>query len=147
MKKLILFSVWVVSCVGFLYLMNCSKPLDSIVKYGQTDSDTVFAVDTIIVVDSTYCARLNSQRQEIVWILFNQEGLFHLEFEAITERDNDSRTLVIDLNDQQYIWPLAEYHGFILEQNLEQNTHVRIVSDPPHAYGQAIDICLSVRAL
>ncbi len=146
MKKLILFSVWILIFVGFQSLMNCSKPLDSIGESGQTSSDTVAVVDTLIIADTMFCARLNSQRQEIVWMLQNQDGYFSLEFVAAIERVGNSQTLMIDIDDQQFHWRLAEDPRLMIEMYFEQDAIIRITSIPPHAYGQAIDICLRVRA-
>jgi hypothetical protein len=158
MKKLILFSFWMLSVTGFLYMTNCSKPLDSIDNTGHAYFDTLYVADTIIVVDtvvvvdtivvadSMYCGRLNAQRQEIVWILQGQEGLFFLDFAAITSREGDSRVLIISIDDQQYSWPLDDYLELTLEQDLYENTLITITSEPPHAYGQAVDICMSLRS-
>lgn len=156
MKKLILFSIWVFIFAGFQFLMNCSKPLESINENGQipadtvTDTvaviDTVVVIDTISVADTMFCARLNSQRQEIVWMLQNQEGYFSLEFVAAIERELNSQTLMIDIDDQQFQWRLAEDLRLMIETYFEQDAIIRITSIPPHAYGQAIDICLRVRA-
>ena len=156
MKKLILFSIWVFICAGFQFLMNCSKPLDSINENGQfpadtvTDTvaviDTIVVIDTISVADTMFCARLNSQRQEIVWMLQNQEGYFSLEFVAAIEREPNSQTLMIDIDGQQFQWRLAEDLTFMIEMYFEQDAIIRITSNPPHAYGQAVDICLRVRA-
>ncbi len=146
MKKLILFSIWVFIFAGFQFLMNCSKPLDSISENEQTSSDTVAVVDTLIFADTMFCARLNSQRQEIVWMLQNQEGYFSLEFVAAIERELNSQTLMLDIDDQQFQWRLAEDPRFMIEGYFEQDAIIRITSNPPHAYGQAVDICLSVRA-
>jgi hypothetical protein len=149
-KKLILFSAWAVGFIGIQLLTSCSKPLESINENGQipadTVTDTVVVVDTIIVADTMFCARLNSHRKEIVWMIRNHEGLFRLEFSAITDRENDSRTLVINIDDQRLFWHLSQYSEFIAGQNLKQDAIVRIESIPPHSYGQAIDICLRVRA-
>lgn len=146
MKKLLLFPIWIFICAGFQFLMNCSKPLDSISESGQTATDTVVVVDTLIIADTMFCARLNSNRQEIVWMLQNQEGYFSLEFVAAIERVLNSQTLMIDIDDQQFQWRLSEDLRFMIEKDLEQNASIRITSIPPHAYGQAIDICLRVGA-
>ncbi len=169
MKKLILSLIWVVISAGFIYLVNCSKPLD-VSKIIQ-ETDTVFVSDTIIfsdtlyadttfidtlyidstiidtvIVDTMFCARLNSQRQEIVWMLFNQEGQFHLELQTLTERIRGSQTLLIDINGAQFQWEPADNRELEIDINLERNTIIRITTTPPHAYGQAIDICLRIRA-
>jgi len=171
MKKLILLSIWGFVSFGFLYLANCSKPLD-IDEIIQAPPDTVFVSDTIIFTDTLYsdttfvdtlfidttfvdtiyidtmfCARLSSHRQEIVWMLFNQEGLYQLEFLAITERIRHSQTLVIDIDGQSFSWRPADNNELLIEQNLDQYAAIRIISVPPHAYGQAIDICLRVGSL
>lgn len=146
MKKLVLFSVWAVICIGFQHWVNCSKPLDSINENGLAPPETVIVVDTITLADTMFCARLNSYRQEIVWIFHNQEGLFRLEFVAAPQREHSSQTLVVNINEQQFLWCLANSLEFMLELDLEQDTFVKIASDPPHAYGKSIDICLSVRA-
>lgn len=162
MKKVILFSAWAVVFAGIQLLTNCSKPLDSIDENGQipgdtvTDTivvfdtvvviDTVVVVDTISVGDTTFCARLNSHRKEIVWMIGNDEGLYNLEFSVIREREDPSQILVINIDDQQLFWPPSEYSEFIVDQYLGQNAIVRIESIPPHSYGHAIDICLRVRA-
>lgn len=168
MKKLILSLSWVVVAAGFIYLVNCSKPLD-VGKIIQ-ETDTVFVTDTItfsdtlyadttfidtlyidstiidtVFLDTMFCARLNSQRQEIVWMLFNQEGQFHLDFQTLTERIRDSQILLIDIDGSQFHWDLSENRELEIDINLERNALIQITTLPPHAYGQAIDICLRVR--
>ena len=112
--------------------------------------DTLY-IDTTIVdtvyIDSLFCARLGSHRQEIVWMLFNQEGLYRLEFQATAERIRRPQILVIDIDHQQYQWNLSTDLDFIMELNLENHATIRITSVPPHAYGQSIDICLRARAI
>ena len=179
MRKYVLLPIWAVICVGFIYLANCSKPLD-IDEIIQAPPDTIFVSDTItftdtlytdttfidtliidtliidtlyidttivdtVYIDSMFCARLSSHRQEIVWLLFNQEGLYQLEFLAITERIRHSQTIAIDIDGQIYSWRPGESNELLIEQYLDQYAVIRIVSVPPHAYGQAIDICLRVR--
>ena len=79
-------------------------------------------------------------------MLQNQEGYLSLEFAAAIERVLNSQALMIDIDDQQFQWCLSEDLRFMIERDLEQNASIRIRSIPPHAYGQAIDICLRVRA-
>ncbi|MEE9554963.1 MAG: hypothetical protein V3W18_11755 [candidate division Zixibacteria bacterium] len=146
MKKLLIFPIWIFICAGFQFLMNCSKPLDSITESGQTTTDTVVVIDTLIMADTMFCARLNSHRQEIVWMLQNQEGYLSLEFVAEIERVLNSQALMIDIDDQQFQWYPSADLRFIIDGDLEQNASIRIWSTPPHAYGQPIDICLRVRA-
>ena len=146
MKKLILFSVAVVIYIGIQLLMNCSRPLESINGVEQVPPETVTVIDTITLDDTMFCAKLNFYRKEIVWMFHNQEGLFRLEFVAAPEREHSSQTLLIDIDERQFLWHLADSLEFIIEQDLEQDATIRITSVPPHAYGRAIDICLSVRA-
>jgi hypothetical protein len=176
MKNYISFTLWAAICAGFIYLANCSKPLD-IDRIQEISPDTVFVSDTIIFtdttivdtviidttiidtvyidttfidtvyVDSMYCARLSSHRQEIVWILFNQPGTYQLEFLAIAERIRRSQSLVIDIDGTSYTWQPGINFEFSIEQNLDQYAVIRVTSTPPHAYGQAIDICLNVKEL
>lgn len=171
MKKMFVLFVWLSVSAGFLYLMNCSKPLDidSILENGpdtvfisDTLTDTLYndttiidtlIIDTLIIdstivdtvfIDSMFCARLNSHRQEIVWILFNEPGIYQLDFLAIAERIRRSQTLNVDIDGHSYSWVPAEDFHFSVEQNLGQYAVIRISSTPAHAYGQAIDICLQV---
>ena len=155
-KKIV---IGIILCVGFIYIINCSKPLDTVYHENQRSSeqeviqDTIIVIqdsviviqDTIIIIETNYCARLNAQRQEIVWVLQNIEGEHFLDFIAIPERNNDRRTLIIDIGDETYFWNLADGHEITIESEIFDNTIIEIVSTPPHAYGHAIDICLSLR--
>jgi hypothetical protein len=167
MKKSILIASWVLIGAGFIYLSNCSKPLE-INEIGGISPDTIFVhdtvtdtlyndttiVDTVIIdttlvdtvfVDSMFCARLSSHRQEIVWMLFNDPGSYVLDFQMITERIRNPQTLVIDIDGQQYSWTISNNsREMSIETDLERNALIRIMTVPPHAYGQAIDICLRV---
>ena len=162
MKKLILFLICAVISAGFMCLASCSKPLN-INEIDQVTPDTLYVSDTIVFIDTIYvdtifidtifvdtafadtffCARLSSQRQEIVWMLFNQEGPYQLEFQALPERTH-SQTLIIDIDGQRFSWVPSDSRDFTIETELEQNALIRIASIPPHAFGQAVDICLRV---
>ena len=116
--------------------------------------DTIIFTDTLYVdtlyIDTIYadtmpCARLNSHRQEIVWLLFNQEERYRLEFLAATEQIRQSQILVIDIDEERYYWDLSDSMNFTIERDFAELTTIRITSQQPHAYGQAIDICLRVR--
>jgi len=164
MKKIILFLICAVISAGFVYLAKCSKPLN-INEIDQVTPDTLYVTDTIVFIDTIFvdtifidtiyvdtifadtlfCARLSSHRQEVVWMIFNQEGLYRLEFQAMPERIQPSQTLIIDIDGQRFPWTPSDSRDFFLETDLEQNALIRITSSPPHAYGQAIDICLRVR--
>jgi hypothetical protein len=172
MRKIIILFLWLITCAGFLYLSNCSRPLD-IDRIIEASPDTVFIsdtlyndttiidtliVDTLIIdtliidstivdtvfIDSMFCARLSSHRREIVWILFNQPGTYRLDFLAIAERIRRSQTLEINIDGTAYSWRPADNFEFSVEQNLGRYAVIRIESTPAHAYGQAIDICLRV---
>lgn len=158
MKKFVLFLIWAAINIGFLSLLNCSRPLD-IDRITQPSADTVFVPDTIIFTDTLYvdtlyvdtiyadtmpCARLGSHRQEIVWLLFNQEERYRLEFLAATEQISRSPMLVIYIDEERYYWDLSDSLNFTIEQDLDELATIRITSQQPHAYGRAIDICLRV---
>jgi hypothetical protein len=172
MRKMIVLFVWLTASVVFIYLANCSRPLDidRIIEAGPDTvfvSDTVYndttiidtliidtliidtlIIDTLIVdtvyIDSMYCGRLSSHRQEIVWILFNQPGNYRLDFLAIAERIRRSQTLEINIDGNSYSWRPGDNFEFSVEQNLGRYAVIRIKSMPAHAYGQPIDICLRV---
>jgi hypothetical protein len=176
MRKMMVLFVWLSAGAGFIYLANCSKPLD-IDRIADTGPDTVFISDTItdtlyddttiidtlivdtliidtliidstivdtIYIDSMFCARLSAHRREIVWILFNQPGTYRLDFLAIAERIRRSQTLNVNIDGHTYSWIPADNFHYWVEQDLGQYAVIRITSTPAHAYGQAIDICLSV---
>jgi hypothetical protein len=179
MKRVILIALWAFAGLGFLYLSNCSRPLD-IDRIVNSPPDTVFVSDTVIFndtlftdttiidtviidttiidtvyvdttfidtvyIDSMYCARLSSHRQEVVWILFNQPGTYQLDFLAITERIRRSQTLTVDIDGTTYSWRPGIDFEFSVEQTIGQYAIIRVSSEAPHAYGQAIDICLNIK--
>ena len=179
MKRFLVLSLWAMVSVGFVYMSNCSRPLD-INDIGQASPDTIFVtdtiysdtlvfdtliidtliVDTIIIdtliidtlyidstrIDTMYCGRLNCYRRNIVWLLFNQEGLYELEFLAAVDAITCLPHIIIHVDDQRYTWDLSDGTYYSLEQNLEPYATVRISTDPPHAYGHSIDICMRVTA-
>lgn len=157
MKRLLSLSIWAFLLAGIHLLGNCSRPLESVVDQGSGSPDTVVVVDTLIYSDTVIvvvpdsggsqllCGRLSSHRQEIVWIFPGWEGLYLLEFAAIPERGHPRQTLAVDIEDERYMWNLAENTEFSSEQHLHDNTSVRISTIPPYAFGHPIDICLSVR--
>lgn len=156
MKRLLSFSVWAFLLAAMQLLGNCSRPLESVSEEGFASPETVIVVDTVTYVDTVVvvvpdssgsqilCGRLFSHQQEIVWIFPGWEGLFRLDFAAIAERGHPRQTLAVDIEDQQFLWRLAESTEFSTIENLEHDTSVRISSVPPYAFGHAIDICLSV---
>lgn len=66
-----------------------------------------------------------------------------MEFLASTESDRPPQTLVVVIEEQEYMWDPAESMEFILELDLKENVSVRIKSETPHSFGHAIDICLT----
>jgi len=162
MRKQTIFSIPAIICACLLYWLNCSKPLE-LEEIEQTPADTIFVPDTVVYVDTVYvdtsytdtdtlyadtliCARLGSCRREIVWMFFNPEGRFNLEFQAIIERDHPWQTLIIDIDGQEYEWDLSDDLPFSLVRFLERHAIVRITSASPHGYGHAIDVCLRISA-
>lgn len=53
MKKIVLIFIWLAAALGFLYLANCSKPLD-IDRIVETGPDTVYVSDTVTITDTLY---------------------------------------------------------------------------------------------
>lgn len=53
MKKMIFVSIWFLAGAGFLYLANCSKPLDTN-RIVETGPETTFVTDTISFTDTLY---------------------------------------------------------------------------------------------
>lgn len=169
MKKLAAFILIVASLFLIQLLTTCSKPLKSLDGYDQNPPldtlvivDTISSVDTVIIVDTVVmvdtiiieipdsggtdllCGRLNSSRQEIVWMFRNQQRVYRLELLAILERDNPPRTLLVDIEGQQFYWDVTDNHQMIIEGLLPQNATMIISTLQPRALGQAIDICLFV---
>jgi hypothetical protein len=157
MKKLVSLSIWASVLLAVQLLNNCSRPLESIPDEGSAPPETVVVVDTVTYADTIIvvvpdsggsqllCGRLSSHRQQIVWMFPGWDGLFLLEFQALPERGHPRQTLAVDIEDQQYLWLLAESTEFTKEQRLDGNTVVRISTVPPYAFGHPIDICLSIR--
>ena len=169
MKKTVAF---ILLAGGFFLIQlhtTCSKPLKSLADYDQNPPpetlfvvDTISSVDTLIIVDTLItsdtifieipdsggtellCGRLNSYRQEIVWIFRNQEQVYRLELIAVLERNQPQRTLMVEIEGQHIIWPVTDNNQIIIEGLLTQNTTMIISTLQPRALGQAIDICLFV---
>jgi hypothetical protein len=156
MKRLLYLSIWAFLLAGIQFLGNCSRPLESVNDQESGSPDTVVVVDTLIYSDTVIvvvpdsgeaqllCGRLSSHRQEIVWIFPGWEGLYLLEFAAIPERGHPRQTLAVEIEDDEYMWYLAENTEFRCEQHLHDNTSIRISTVPPYAFGHPIDICLSI---
>lgn len=157
MKRLVTLSVWASLMAAMQLLGNCSRPLESVIDEGSAPPETVVVVDTVIYTDTIIvempdsdgsqllCGRLSSHRHQIVWLFPGWEGLYLLEFAALPERGHPRQTLAVDIEDERYLWHLAESTEFSKEQHINHDTVVRISTIPPYAFGHPIDICLSVR--
>lgn len=123
--------------------------------------DTVIQVDTVTVMDSTVvdtviivepdpgdsdilCARLSQARQEVVWLFRNTEGLYHLEFVALPEREHPTQILEVTIDETTYTWNMAQGLKMIFDQSLTSNATIRIATKKPPAFGHAVDICLTM---
>jgi hypothetical protein len=53
MRKIIILFIWLIANLGFLFLVNCSKPLDTD-EIIQMPPDTIFVSDTITFTDTLY---------------------------------------------------------------------------------------------
>ena len=158
MKRLILMLLCGCVLISLQFVVNCSRPLESIDEIdtlfpvSETPGDTVVRVDTVTIVEGNdgssfrFCARLASNQQEIVWLLQNEAGQFHLEFAALADRIHPSQTLLIEIDGEQFQWQPAKNMDFVIEQELGENAIARISSSTPHSFGHAIDVCLKVKA-
>ncbi|UCC43966.1 MAG: hypothetical protein JSU65_12765 [Candidatus Zixiibacteriota bacterium] len=162
MTRIIILALGVVIIIGALFLANCSNPLDT---YGQDGPgqtgpgiivDTVIVIDTITVVDTviihepdpgdwqTVCSILRANLNEIVWLFCNQEGLFHLEFAATAEREFSFRTLVVNIDGEEFVWNPTDDPVFSGEMYLQEEASIRVMPNPPCLLGHEIEICLTV---
>jgi len=176
-KRLFLLVVGVVAFFAIQFLANCSQPLDSTSDPGFSPPGTTIIVDTVIIVDTTFqvdtvivvdtvtnvdtiivvqpdpgglqtvCSQLSSCHRKILWMFRNQAGLYHLEFVAESEKEHPSRTLYVEIDDQWYKWRLSDSSELIIDQYLEENASIRIITGLPLCFGHAIDICLTVSTL
>ena len=150
--------------IDTVYVINIDTVV--IVHQGSVDTllifDTVVQVDTVVLADSPVvdtvviiidsgsygpqmvCARLNSGQQDIVWLLRNREGRYHLEFAALPESDHPTHTLTVDIGGQTYEWSLSESLELILDEDLGANTTIRVTTSKPPSLGHSIDICLTL---
>ena len=110
-------------------------------------------IDTLVIdtlyfdssrVDTMYCGRLDSHRHNIVWLLFNDEGLHELEFLGAVEGITCIPNIIIEVDGECYTWDISEGTYYSIEQFIEPYAMVKISTDPPHAYGRSIDICMRV---
>lgn len=128
--------------------------IDTIVIYdtipGDTIYDTTVVYDTIIinVPDSTdgipFCARLSSHLPEIVWILKADPGEYNFEFLALADEFKQGRSLIVTINDDEYIWDPLANDELLLDITIDSKITIKIVPDNPAALGHAVDICLTI---
>lgn len=137
--------------------------IDTIVIYDTIPGDTIFDTipgdtiyDTTVVYDTTIinvpdstdgiplCARLDSHRPEIVWILKADPGEYSFEFLAVTDDFSKCRELIVTINDAEYRWNPAQLDEMRLDITVDSKITIRIVPDKPAALGHPVDICLTV---
>ena len=113
--------------------------------------DTVVVVDTVIQLepcppdDDEYCSELDSHNKEIVWLLRNESGYYHLEFEAELEKDKPAQTIHITIDGETYLWtPAHEDDHFVLDLDLDADARVEITMERNPAWGHDIEICLEL---
>lgn len=134
--------------VDTLYIVDTTFITDSVFVI-----DTTFVIDTVVHADTVYivvpdtvllhhCSRLGAGEHEIVWLLQNQEGNYHLDFAALAERFQPKQTAVVDINGETYEWSPARQSELVIDQFLKANSIIRIDLSEPCAYGHSIDICL-----
>ena len=93
-----------------------------------------------------FCSTLSSYHRRIVWLLFNPDGYYELEFRAaIDGMTSCIPTLLIEVDDQHYTWRLSDGLHYAIDQHLDPYATVKITSDPPHVYGKEVDICMNVK--
>lgn len=114
-------------------------------------TDTIILHDTTVVFDSTgseyVCGRLNFWRKELVWTLHNDAGPTLLEFTADSKWDRPDRSLVVNIDGQEYIWQTSEATELVVEQELGENARIKISRTEPRCYGHSVDICLTISPL
>ncbi|MDZ4723753.1 MAG: hypothetical protein SGI97_07605 [candidate division Zixibacteria bacterium] len=121
--------------------------------------DTVIVIDTVIVVDTlivivpdstgptTACAQLGSNQQEIVWMLRYPSGMYRMEFDAYTEQNQPNQSVTVNIDGQEFQWPVGQDPSFVTERTLNDLSVIRITVNKPPARGHYISICLKLTAL
>lgn len=115
--------------------------------------DTIYQTDTLRVVDTIYvdadstqmmCGRIESCQKEIVWLLQNEPGQYHLSFAAFTEKDQPEQSLTVEIGDNSYSWNTIENVNLDVDQALTADASIIITSQKPPARGHAVYVCLSI---
>jgi hypothetical protein len=133
--------------------------IDTIVVVNENKTDTLYVfdttvhIDTLVIIDpgggssQIVCDQLGSGQKYIVWMFRNPGGEYLLEFVANAERIHPSHDLSVFVNGVEYTWLPAESSEFLLQEKLEENAVIRIVSNKPSSLGHPIDICLTLGQL
>lgn len=168
MRRPIILAVLAVILIVIQIFVNCADPLESLGDGSSplgpiTETDTVYATDTLIIDgDTVYtvdtvtiyqpdpgavqivCSILQYNLREIIWTFHNQAGLYRLEFEASPERVFSFYKLIVDIDGQEFIWDPSDGAVFIQELNLAENATIRVTPDRPLLLGHLVDICLAI---
>jgi hypothetical protein len=167
MKRTLFSAGLLATASAALLIFSCADPLQQNGGQGPVPppgphTDTIYIVDTVVVIDTvmhidtvfvpepgeccynTFCSHIGSGQHKIVWLLRNSEGRYHLEFGALTERDQPVQKLFVDINGEKFCWSPAHEHELVIDRYLTQNAVIRIYSDQPCAFGHEISICLTV---
>lgn len=159
MRRTILLAVLALALISLQVLMNCSQQLEGIDGPVTNPPVTIVKTDTVIIFlphddhhgdcdeddeKIVVCSRLTSNINEIVWWFENEAESFSFHFEATTERDHPSKTLLIEIDDLQFFWDLSESKELLVEAPLKENGKVRITASKPPSLGHPVDICMSM---
>ncbi|UCG62269.1 MAG: hypothetical protein JSV52_03020 [Candidatus Zixiibacteriota bacterium] len=154
MKRLLMLMLAMLVAMPVLMLPNCSDPLESITDpepYPPRPVDTVYITDTVYIIEpgpgetQTVCSILLSNLYEIIWMFHNSEGTYDLHFDAVPVRDFTFRTLTVDIDGQQFEWPVGQTLEFTAEGlYLNAFATIKILTDQPCLQGHEVDICLTI---
>lgn len=156
MRRVILVIVLALTIIVSQILMNCSQVLEGINDPTLGPPGTKVEIDTVIIFvhddddddeKRVVCSRLTSNLNEIIWWFENESESYSYYFEAATERDNPSKTLLIEIDDLQFFWDLSESKELLVEAPLMENGKVRITASQPPSLGHPVDICLTMTEL
>jgi len=115
--------------------------------------DTIYQTDTLTIVDTIYvandtsqllCGRIESCQKEIVWLLQNEPGQYHLSFASLIEKNQPPQSLTVQIGDSAFSWNTATDDNLSVDMWLAANATITITSQKPPARGHAVYICLSM---
>ena len=172
MKKLLALSAGLALYAAIQLTMSCADPLDngglSPSPITQPSTDTLVIFDTTVIIDSVFifdtvtridtiiitnphgddslafCSKLGEGDHKIVWMLQNDEGDYHLEFEAYAERGKPEQTLIVSIGDDTFTWSPADNSSYTSDRHLSVDTRIKIALSEPCAYGHEIHVCLKL---